>query len=128
MNIPNKRFANVVFYAMLAFQIVGICVFLNIRNNVDYRFVREVLLFALCFTGVPILGTFLLVVLEKIPSPRGIFVKGMRYRENHGKGGMNFEGGVPVQRSSEGDFGEKSEQKSPKNSGPNREERRAKGQ
>jgi len=60
----------VVFFSLLVFQVLGIIAFALIRKNPDARLTRDILLFAMYFTGVPFWGTLLVMGLQKIPSPR----------------------------------------------------------
>jgi len=70
MDVPNKKRASLIFYSLLVFQIVGIPFLVRMYQSDIQGAGRDVLLFVVCFTGVPVWATLLVMMLEKIPSPR----------------------------------------------------------
>ncbi len=70
MDVPNKKRANLIFYFLLVSQIVGVSLLVRMYQSDIHGAGRDVLLFVVCFTGVPVWAVLLVTMLEKIPSPR----------------------------------------------------------
>lgn len=66
----NKKLANRIFYTVIVLQTVALVyVFFGPKGDGQKSF-RELLLFLLYFTGVPVIATLLVTVLQKVGPKR----------------------------------------------------------
>lgn len=64
--LPNRKLADRIFYTVIALQLVALVYVLLGPRGGEQKWIREVLLFLLYFTGVPVIATLLVVVLQKV--------------------------------------------------------------
>lgn len=64
--LPNKELADRIFFTVIVLQIIALAFILFGPRGDEQKWIREVLLFLLYFTGVPVVATLLVVVLQKV--------------------------------------------------------------
>jgi hypothetical protein len=64
--VPNKKGAGRVFATVISLQLLAVAYILFFPKTESQEGFREVILFLLYFTGVPVIATLLVMVLQKI--------------------------------------------------------------
>lgn len=65
MKTLDAKVADMLLYSLLSIQLIAAIVLFFIYNNDEYDFLNSVLIVFLYFTGIPVIGTFLIVLSEK---------------------------------------------------------------